>query len=426
MYQQPLFEVDAPAIPSRKLPTNLTTRNHAVHRWINFTAGYSPEFVMGCLEREGTTGLVLDPFAGMGTTLVAANSMQLPAVGFDPHPHAAMMCRAKTQTRSIESIDAIGEALSNLEPREPVEKYWSETQLKFLKKLISDTDELRKLATARSLESQFCPNERPLFRLVVTRLLEGACGAATDGIYKAPTSKKRAKPVEELLPDVVAQIRADINVVVADKWARSEVIQQSSEQMPNLTTDSVSHIVTSPPYLNNFDFAEMSRMELYFWGYADSWGDITRRIRTRLVVNTTTAPTAYKRDQSRWKGTLSGSVFEVAQKYVDTLSEVRAARSGSKDYERLVFPYFSQMQSILSECHRVLRTGGTLDLVVSDAALYGVHIHTERVLAELMSQIGFSPVDIVRLRSRGDRWVLAKREGAKDPLGEFHITARKS
>jgi hypothetical protein len=32
-------------LPDHKLPTNLTTRNFEVHRWFNFIAGFSPEFV---------------------------------------------------------------------------------------------------------------------------------------------------------------------------------------------------------------------------------------------------------------------------------------------------------------------------------------------------------------------------------------------
>jgi len=35
--------------------------------------------------------------------------------------------------------------------------------------------------------------------------------------------------------------------------------------MQAVAADSGSLIVTSPPYLNNFDFAEMARMYLYFW-----------------------------------------------------------------------------------------------------------------------------------------------------------------
>ena len=425
MFQLPLFQIDASPIDSAKLPTNLTTRHHPVHRWVNFTAGYSPEFVHSCLDRDGTRGLILDPFAGMGTTLVAANSVGLPALGFDPHPHAAMMCKAKTQTRSLVAVDRIAGLLASLEPVDSLTDIWSETQIKFLSKVVSNQAELARLASARLLESSLEESFRPLYRLAVTRLLEGACGSATDGVYKAPTSKKRAKTVDQLLPQLLQELRQDIALALAEEWAQSEVVEATSEDMSRLPDESVSHVITSPPYLNNFDFAEMSRMELYFWGYAASWGEITQRVRRKLIVNTTTAPTDYKKSQDRWRDLLTGPVLDAAQGYVDDLTAARAERPRSKDYERLVFPYFAQMQSVLTECYRVLRAQGALDLVVSDAALYGVHIHTESILRDLMLQCGFTSVEVIRLRNRGDRWVLAKRTGAKEPLGEFHIIARK-
>src|SRR5207253_1288413 len=37
-------------------------------------------------------------------------------------------------------------------------------------------------------------------------------------------------------------------------------------------------VVSSPPYLNNFDYADATRLELYFWGVARSWRDMTERV----------------------------------------------------------------------------------------------------------------------------------------------------
>lgn len=79
---------------------------------------------------------------------------------------------------------------------------------------------------------------------------------------------------------------------------------------------------------------------------------------------------------------------------------------------------------MIKELRRVLRQGSSLHLVVADAALYGVHIETEKLLEILMRESGFNNIEITRLRNRGHRWVLAKRQGAKKPLGEFHIHAR--
>jgi len=424
--QSKLFDLPSTTdgIPSHKLPTNLTTRNHAVHRWMNFTAGYSPEFVLQCLDRDGVDGgRVLDPFSGMGTTLVAANSVGLDAIGFDPHPHAAMMCRAKTQSRSIKAVDRIERVLESLRPMITVDDLWNEGQVKFLGKLI-DAEQLGYLASARMLESEIADEDRPLYRLVVTRLLESASGSATDGIYKAPTSKKRARPVLESYPRVLDELREDMRLM-SDGWGISVVHEASSEKMPQIASSSISQVITSPPYLNNFDFAEMTRMEFYFWGYAGSWGEITKNVRTKLVVNTTTAPTEMKKAQDVWRRQLSFAMADVCQEYVDALAGARAEKSRSKDYDRLVYPYFAQMQQVIRESYRVLMPGSSMDLVVSDAALYGVHIHTEDVLRQIMLEVGFESAEVVRLRNRGDRWVLSKRTGSKDPLGEFHITARK-
>lgn len=425
MTSQPsLFDVAGSGVAPHKLPTNLTTRNHAVHRWMNFTAGYSPEFVHQCLARDGVSGgSVLDPFSGMGTTLVAANSAGLNAVGYDPHPHAAMMCRAKTQSRSLRAVDRIEEVLRSLEAVSSVDAQWNEGQLKFLGKLI-EPDQLGYLASARNLEEELEPDDRPLYRLVVTRLLESASGSATDGIYKAPTSKKRARPVKESYPRVLRELREDIGAI-GDDWGISEVYESSSEEMTDIPSGEICQVITSPPYLNNFDFAEMTRMEIYFWDYATSWGDITAKVRSKLVVNTTTAPTEFKKAQDIWRNYLSAEVSGECLNYVEALAEARAEKARSKDYDRLVYPYFAQMQNVIRESYRVLKPGGAMDLVVSDAALYGVHIHTEDVLRRIMLESGFEAVGVVRLRTRGDRWVLSKRTGSKDPLGEFHLTARK-
>jgi hypothetical protein len=42
-------------------------------------------------------------------------------------------------------------------------------------------------------------------------------------------------------------------------------INKSSTNMKDLESNSVISCITSPPYLNNFDYAEMTRMHLYIW-----------------------------------------------------------------------------------------------------------------------------------------------------------------
>ena len=78
----------------------------SMHRWANWIAGFSGEFARSAITRflprphpnpppEGEGTLVMDPFAGVGTTLVEANRLGLDSIGFEINPFAALVCRVK-------------------------------------------------------------------------------------------------------------------------------------------------------------------------------------------------------------------------------------------------------------------------------------------------------------------------------------------
>lgn len=408
-----------------KLPTNTTTSRHAIHRWANITAGFSPEFVYACIERDELLpgSLVLDPFTGMATTQVAANHLGMDAIGYEPQPHFWTMAVAKVSTRDVSAPDRIRKLLENLSPVDDIRDIWNETQVEYLSKLVP-SEQLRLLARCRVLENRIVADDKPLYRLVVSKLLEWASGSSTDGIYKAPSTQKRSHDVRERIPVILEMIESDLRELPKEA-GKSVIHPRSSIRMEEIETGSVDLIVTSPPYLNNFDFAEMARMELYFWSEAENWGEISEKVRSKLVVNTTTVPSRFKSDQDQWVGSIPPTIRAEVDDLVLQLRDVRRQKAGKKDYEKLIRPYFSQMAEILNECYRVLRPNSKLDLVVADAALYGIHIPTEQLLAETMKFLGFHDVEITRLRNRGTRWILAKRDGSPVGLGEFHISAQK-
>jgi DNA modification methylase len=419
-----------------RLPTNTTTKHHPVHRWLNFVAGFSPEFVTAAIDSRGVRagGVLLDPFAGMGTALVAANMHGMDSIGYEAHPFFADIALAKITTRNLAQIDAVSSVLATVEPVSNLYDVWGPDARTFLLKLV-DEKSLAYLAGARVAEESCPPDARNLYRLVVTRILEGATGSKTDGIYKAPATLKRSIDILETKTKVLNLIRDDINLLSGDtgqaeipprRIGESRLYPKTAETMSDIASNSIDICVTSPPYLNNFDFAEMTRMELYFWNYAANWREITERVRSKLIINTTTAPTTERRRQEYWASGIPGEILSNLTDLRSSLTEQRLLRPGKKEYDSLVLPYFSQMYSVINEVRRVLKAGAPLHLVVSDAALYGVHIHTEQILADLMLASGLDVKEIIRLRDRGGRWVLSKRQGAADGLGEFHIYAVKA
>jgi DNA modification methylase len=197
--------------------------------------------------------------------------------------------------------------------------------------------------------------------------------------------------------------------------------------MTELHPESVGCCITSPPYLNNFDFAEMTRMQLYLLGWCRNWKEISQQVRNNLITNTTTALSGKK--GTEYQNMAHSSIPQILHSELDSivqeLARERSTRAGKKEYDYLVYPYYSQITQVLNGIFRALRPGATIHWVVADAALYGVHIETHEHTASIMRELGFRDVAIHLLRKRGERWILSKRDGTPKGLGEYHIEAKK-
>lgn len=411
-------------VSDARLPTNTTTRFHRVHRWFNFIAGFSPEFVHQKCELAGLLpgAILLDPFAGCGTSLVVAAERDLCAVGFDPHPIFNRICNAKLPGLDAASVVHATQRLFVDGFKKPISTtILSESQSAFLTKLYP-LDILESLLGAREMLLASSLSESDIAFLMLSRIVDKCSHSQTDGIYKAPTSKKQPVNPAHACADVVTMMLDDLNSLDGhDLQQRGSVIRHSSQTMEEVATDSVSIVVTSPPYLNNFDYAEMTRMLLYFWGIATSWGDITDKVRQPLIVNTTTALKGHKPLQGMYRDRITRDLHPALDELVDALGNKRREKKGKKEYDFLIYPYFSQMTDVLAESFRVMRSGSPIHIVVADAALYGVHISTPQFLQACMTEIGFRNVQCDLMRERGHRWTLAKREGSATGLGEYHL-----
>ena len=136
------------ATAKAKLPTNLTTNKYPVHRWMNFIAGFSPEFVSNCIQNSNTKKnfQLIDPFAGLSTSLVQANLEGLPSVGFEVHPFFIDISQAKLGTYTTKEIHELLSIAAKLKPyKGNLLEIWSDNAVGFLEKLIPETA-LRELA----------------------------------------------------------------------------------------------------------------------------------------------------------------------------------------------------------------------------------------------------------------------------------------
>jgi adenine-specific DNA methylase len=98
-----LFPADEePAIREAITSTFVDNMALPLHRWYRYSAGFSAQWVESVIAEARQSGAVavLDPFAGAGTTLLAAENLGVPCRGIEAHPFVARIARAKLLYRS--------------------------------------------------------------------------------------------------------------------------------------------------------------------------------------------------------------------------------------------------------------------------------------------------------------------------------------
>ncbi len=422
----PGIEPQRKRVSRDRLPTNTTTHRHNVHRWFNFIAGFSPEYVELCLDDLSSPGAtLLDPFAGCATAPLVGLIRGFDVLGYEPHPVFCRIGRAKLGFASArERLPCIEKTILRGINSPTAAETLPESPLKYLSKLLP-VRHLEPLLGARDALIEDSLDSDDLAFLILSKVLDKCSHSQTDGIYKAPTSTKKAVDPVDATEATIGMINKDLRALPKPNNSRAKIFNSSALDMSQIADETVDIVVTSPPYLNNFDFAEMTRMHLYFWGLANSWGQITDKVRSKLLVNTTTALKGQKPKQNDYRKNIPVSVLPELDGLVASLKDQRMQRAGKKEYDFLVYPYFSQMTDILRECKRCLRPSAPIRMMIADAALYGVHISAPQLVCSIMKSLGYAKCRCEFVRKRGHRWILDKRDGSKKGLGEYEVTAVK-
>ncbi|WP_159046820.1 hypothetical protein [Streptomyces sp. NRRL F-4707] len=171
-----------------------------------------------------------------------------------------------------------------------------------------------------------------------------------------------------------------------------------------LTPKSAHGCISSPPYLNNFDYADATRLELYFWGDISSWAEMCAEVRADMLTattqqsNVTSARLATTGLEAY--GDVAASVAEITSK----LLAERSKRPRGKEYDRVIPDYFLAVGQVLENLARALKPGSPVVWLVGDSAPYGVYVDTPRLIGDIAQSVGFSFEKDITLRQRGQRW----------------------
>src|SRR5258707_1772499 len=88
----------------------IVNKTAPIHRWVDWIAGFSSDCAGQVIDdfivspRQHRKALILDPFAGVATTLVEAQRRGIRSVGFEINPFAALVAQAKLTATYVNHI----------------------------------------------------------------------------------------------------------------------------------------------------------------------------------------------------------------------------------------------------------------------------------------------------------------------------------
>ncbi|WP_309396998.1 hypothetical protein [Cerasicoccus maritimus] len=379
-----------------------------VHRWFRYSAGFSAEWVKSVIEENRATS-IFDPFVGSGTTLLAGDSCSIPSEGIESHVFVKRIADAKLSWDFDRKrfADFVSDFLARVENLNDVE---DRSDDKLLGK-IYDRETLSILERFRlsylDCELPKEAKEAKLIWLGITSILRPCSHAGTaQWQYVLPNKKKNSsKSPFDAFNAYCDQVVADSFQVLTEGWHKNSSVSLHDARETIVTNREYDLLVTSPPYPNNYDYADATRLEMTFWKEVEGWKDLQSVVRKNLLRSCSQHSAAERLDlNSLLKEDLLSPVIDEIRPVCETLAEVRMTKGGKKTYHTMVAAYFSDLAKIFSNLRPIMAQGSKVCFVIGDSAPYGVHVPADRWLGELAVAAGFKGYSFEKLRDRNIKW----------------------
>lgn len=277
-------EVSAILIGGEAVPTYTsefwTSKQRAAHSLheVSYRACFKPQLPKFFIERfTHKRDLVYDPFMGRGTTLLEAALMQRNVIGCDINPLSKVLCEGRLSPPSYQEIERRLEAIelgSNFFVDEDLLEFYHPMTLQHL----------------YSLREYFLSKEGRLdavdkwIRAVASNRLTGH-SAGFFSVYTMPPNqavtaerqkiinekRKQIPPFKEIKPIILKKSKSLLKDITEQERqslseGEAEFITGFSRDTPSIASETVSLIVTSPPFLDVIDYRTDNWLRCWFNG----------------------------------------------------------------------------------------------------------------------------------------------------------------
>lgn len=377
-----------------------------IHRWVPWIAGFSSDFVHHAIKKYlDKKGTVLDPFSGVGTTLVESVLTCNNAIGFEINPYAWLASKTKSKAYEIDE--------SKL-------RYYTSRFINFYHgRLASKTQPMSVPPSAFKTRSDFYSPMVMNKVLLLCDYINGIEEECIQNVFRLafastmvrysnysyePSLGRRVSSGKEVIEDFavgeevfnkLSEIRKDI------VWLKSKL---SYKESPNVdvindsffnynkyvTEGTIDLLITSPPYLNNYNYNRNTRPQLYWLGLVENPNDMRKLEYANFGKYWQTC-----REEERIDLTfdLTDTDLSARLEHMRTLNSEKGIYGGN-GWANYAASYFNDCHKFASAIKVVMRPNSTALVVLGNSILQGIHIPTDIYFGNIAKSVGLKLVEI--------------------------------
>ncbi len=332
-----------------ELVTFVPNKAEPIHNWFYYKEGYSKKFVEWAVKEFELEGPILDPFCGVGTTLLACKQLGLESVGFDVSPLAALVAGAKTRDYKIGELEKALSEFRELKPTQVGKFPNKKIRRLFREKQLDDIyyyyKRIKEMRDERS---------RNFFLLALIDTTSRVANVVKVG-GSLRKQKKPAMPVKKLFLGKVKKMLIDLKHA-SQKGPEPKVFEADARKT-RLEENSVGCVITSPPYLNKIEYTSVYKLEL---------GLFFREQETRLRAH---------------------------------IQDKATPRDVGTKMPLVAKAYFEDLNNVLENMFHYLRPGGKAIIVVGGGCFPYETVESDDILIEEAKKVGFKKLDKIVART---------------------------
>ena len=354
---------------------------------------------------------ILDPFMGSGTTGVETLISGNVSFGVEMDPFARTIAEVSTTTYSKEDLDEINTLFSTIRSK------WKEAKPSNTPDLIGiqrwfDPNDFDSLLRLRSC----IENESPQKYLNFMMIVFADCIKPVSKMERQSTKPYISTKFKKITKEVDDSFRYSFNAhfgpikMMSEKkdYREYSAIHWIGNDATNFTLEQpiIDLAITSPPYINAFDYTQCIKVESAMCGFMDN--EKAKKLRALQVGHS-----------SRRKQSIDDKVIELFDPYYQPIKE--------KDNEssQTCLGYFNDILKNLKCVYSVLKQGGEYHMIIGDSIIKGVEIPTHSIIAKLAESIGFDLFGEYKYCIRDHRTSIPRDRSTSKIQYEYVIMLRK-